>query len=105
MSAAILAKILEEREKERKKQQRFCIDIGTQTHGWHFTDATELLQQVNLCFIICQCRSCLLQYLRKGTQTKIHTLQARSRKLLSLPPDFTLLEQLGLGYMQDLERF
>jgi len=74
VSAAILAKILEEREKERKKQQRFCIDIGTQTHGWHFTDATELLQQ------------------------------ARSRKLLSLPPDFTLLEQLGLGYMQDLER-
>jgi len=74
VSAAILAKVLEEREKERKKEQKFCIDIGTQTHGWHFPDATELLQQ------------------------------ARSRKLLSLQPDFALLEQLGIGYMQDLER-
>jgi len=74
VSAAILARVLEEREKERKKEQKFCIDIGTQTHGWHFPDATELLQQ------------------------------ARSRKLLSLQPDFALLEQLGIGYMQDLER-
>ena len=46
VSAAILARVLEEREKERKKEQKFCIDIGTQTHGWHFPDATELLQQV-----------------------------------------------------------
>jgi len=74
VSAAILARVLEEREKERKKEQKFCIDIGTQTHGWHFPDATELLQQ------------------------------ARSRKLLSLQPDFALLEHLGIGYMQDLER-
>ena len=46
VSAAILARVLEEREKERKTEQKFCIDIGTQTHGWHFPDATELLQQV-----------------------------------------------------------
>ena len=74
VSAAILARVLEERQKERRKEQKFCIDIGTQTHGWHFPDATELLQQ------------------------------ARTRKLLSLQPDFALLEHLGIGYMQDLER-
>jgi len=39
VSAAILAKVLEERENERKKQQTFRIDIGTQTHGWRqFSD-------------------------------------------------------------------
>lgn len=38
VSAAILAKVLEERAKERKKEHKFCIDIGTQTHGWHFPD-------------------------------------------------------------------
>ena len=48
VSAAILARVLEEREKERKTEQKFCIDIGTQTHGWHFPDATELVQQVQL---------------------------------------------------------
>jgi hypothetical protein len=36
VSAAILAKVLEERDKERRRDQKFCIDIGTQTHGWHF---------------------------------------------------------------------
>lgn len=38
VSAAILAKVLEERSKERKKERKFCIDVGTQTHGWHFPD-------------------------------------------------------------------
>ena len=38
VSAAILAKVLEERENERKKEQKFCIDIGTQTHRWQFPD-------------------------------------------------------------------
>ncbi|CAB4070414.1 unnamed protein product [Lepeophtheirus salmonis] len=34
VSAAILAKVLEERDKERRKSAKFCIDVGTQTHGW-----------------------------------------------------------------------
>jgi len=36
VSAAILAKVLEERDKERQRDRKFCIDVGTQTHGWHF---------------------------------------------------------------------
>ena len=36
VSAAILAKVLEERGKERSARYKFCIDVGTQTHGWHF---------------------------------------------------------------------
>lgn len=36
VSAAILAKVLEERDKERRAEHKFCIDVGTQTHGWHF---------------------------------------------------------------------
>ena len=35
VSAAILAKVLEERDKERRAEAKFCIDVGTQTHGWH----------------------------------------------------------------------
>ena len=65
VSAAILAKVLEERENERKKEQKFCIDIGTQTHGWQFPDAMELLKQ------------------------------ARARKLLSMRQDYSLLEELS----------
>ena len=38
VSAAILAKVLEERGKERSARYKFCIDVGTQTHGWHFND-------------------------------------------------------------------
>ncbi|QQP50164.1 uncharacterized protein FKW44_011075 [Caligus rogercresseyi] len=38
VSAAILAKVLEERDKERRKSAKFCIDVGTQTHGWCFPD-------------------------------------------------------------------
>ncbi len=38
VSAAILAKVLEERAKERSDKNKFCIDVGTQTHGWHFPD-------------------------------------------------------------------
>ena len=38
--------VLEERENERKKEEKFCIDIGTQTHGWQFPDTMELLKQV-----------------------------------------------------------
>lgn len=38
VSAAILARVLEERENERKSTKKFCIDIGTQTHGWSFPD-------------------------------------------------------------------
>ena len=44
---SILPQVLEERENERMKEEKFCIDIGTQTHGWQFPDATELLQQVS----------------------------------------------------------
>lgn len=65
VSAAILAKVLEERENERKKEQKFCIDIGTQTHGWQFPDAMELLKN------------------------------ARARKLLSMRQDYSLLEELS----------
>ena len=65
VSAAILAKVLEERENERKKEQKFCIDIGTQTHGWQFPDALELLKQ------------------------------ARTRKLLAMRHDYSLLEELS----------
>jgi len=36
VSAAILAKVLEERAKERRRDRQFCIDVGTQTHTWHF---------------------------------------------------------------------
>ena len=100
MSAAILARVLEEREKERKKEQKFCIDIGTQTHGWHFPDATELLQQVQTSVIFFSI-SCFKGF---SLSNKWIIFQARSRKLLSLQPDFALLEQLGIGYMQDLER-
>lgn len=41
VSAAILAKVLEERAKERRKEHKFCIDIGTQTHGWHLSDKSN----------------------------------------------------------------
>ena len=44
VSAAILARVLEERENERKKEQKFCIDIGTQTHRWQFPDTLQLLK-------------------------------------------------------------
>ncbi len=38
VSAAILAKVLEERAKERRRDRKFCIDVGTQTHSWLFPD-------------------------------------------------------------------
>merc|ERR1719391_429830 len=42
VSAAILAKVLEERDNERKRDNKFCIDVGTQTHsGWHFKRQTS----------------------------------------------------------------
>ena len=43
----LVTRVLEEREKERRKEQKFCIDIGTQTHGWSFPDGVEILQQVS----------------------------------------------------------
>ena len=46
VSAAILAKVLEERDKERRAEAKFCIDVGTQTHGYFlewFTLLTYLL--------------------------------------------------------------
>ena len=44
VSAAILATVLEQRESERKKEQKFCIDIGTQTHRWQFPNTKQLLK-------------------------------------------------------------
>lgn len=41
VSAAILAKVLEERDKERTKENKFCIDVGTQTHGWHLAGSAN----------------------------------------------------------------
>ena len=38
VSAAILAKVLEERDKERRAEAKFCIDVGTQTHGWNLNN-------------------------------------------------------------------
>ena len=40
VSAAILAKVLEERDKERRAEAKFCIDVGTQTQGWHLTNSS-----------------------------------------------------------------
>lgn len=40
VSAAILAKVLEERDKERRAEAKFCIDVGTQTHGWHLNPSS-----------------------------------------------------------------
>merc|ERR1719260_379003 len=48
-----------------KQEEKFCIDIGTQTHGWQFPDAMELLKQ------------------------------ARARKLLSMRQDYSILEELS----------
>ena len=41
ISAAILAKVLEERDKERRAEAKFCIDVGTQTHGWHLNPSSN----------------------------------------------------------------
>jgi len=41
VSAAILAKVLEERDKERRAEAKFCIDVGTQTQGWHLTNSSS----------------------------------------------------------------
>ena len=41
VSAAILAKVLEERDKERRAEAKFCIDVGTQTHGWHLNQTAN----------------------------------------------------------------
>jgi len=45
VSAAVLAKVLEEREKARnfRKEQKFCIDVGTQTYRWEFPGKREIL--------------------------------------------------------------
>ena len=43
ISAAILAKVLEERDKERQGDRQLRIDVGTQTHGWnHFPGADKI---------------------------------------------------------------
>ena len=47
VSAAILAKVLEERDKERRRDRKFCIDVGTQTHGWHFPAGKSANQVVS----------------------------------------------------------
>ncbi len=41
VSAAILAKVLAERDKERRAEAKFCIDVGTQTHGWHLNQTNS----------------------------------------------------------------
>ena len=41
ISAAILAKVLEERDKERQGDMQLRIDVGTQTHGWNHFPGTE----------------------------------------------------------------
>jgi len=45
ISAAILAKVLEQRERERSKDKKFCIDIGTQTHHWGFPDTVSVSEK------------------------------------------------------------
>ena len=67
VSAAILARVLEERENERKKEEKFCIDIGTQTHRWQFPDALQLLKH-----------------------------SSRARNLLAMREEYSLLEELSL---------
>ena len=67
VSAAILARVLEERENERKKEEKFCIDIGTQTHRWQFPDALQLLKH-----------------------------SSRARNLLAMREEYSLLEELTL---------
>lgn len=43
ISAAILAKVLEERDKERQGDKQLRIDVGTQTHGWnHFPGSDKI---------------------------------------------------------------
>ena len=41
ISAAILAKVLEERDKERQGDKQLRIDVGTQTHGWNHFPGTD----------------------------------------------------------------
>ena len=41
VSAAILSAVLEERDKERRAEAKFCIDVGTQTHGWHLNPSNN----------------------------------------------------------------
>ena len=67
VSAAILARVLEERENERKKEEKFCIDIGTQTHRWQFPDTLQLLKH-----------------------------SSRARNLLAIREEYSLLEELSL---------
>ena len=31
----------EERDKERRAEAKFCIDVGTQTHGWHLNPSNN----------------------------------------------------------------
>ena len=41
VSAAILAKVLEERDKERQGDRQLRIDVGTQTQGWNHFPGTD----------------------------------------------------------------
>ena len=41
ISAAILAKVLEERDKERQGDKQLRIDVGTQTQGWNHFPGTD----------------------------------------------------------------
>ena len=41
ISAAILAKVLEERDKERQGDRQLRIDVGTQTQGWNHFPGTD----------------------------------------------------------------
>ena len=83
VSAAILARVLEERENERRKEQKFCIDIGTQTHRWQFPDTLQLSQLSKL------------SQLSAAPDTLKLLRHSRSRNLLK-GEDFSLLEELTL---------
>ena len=45
--------MLEQRERERSKDKKFCIDIGTQTHHWGFPDTVSVSEkQVQINFLL-----------------------------------------------------
>ena len=92
ISAAILAKVLEERDKERQGDRQLRIDVGTQTQGWnHFPGSDKIHAPTSSSSSSSSTASCINKEICELTNES----NKGDNSVLSSPENISLTERLS----------
>ena len=92
ISAAILAKVLEERDKERQGDRQLRIDVGTQTQGWnHFPGSDKIHAPTSSSSSSSSTASCINKEICELTNES----NKGENSVLSSPENISLTERLS----------